>query len=213
MSRARMSTVFRGIGLLAFLLSAFPVSAGEGAIVSWKVVGIISGQAQPFTTAAYFRRPLVPGEMVEMTFTINTSASALIYGSIASYQGAITSVKISGSDWAIRMRSPLSSELVITNDDPTYGDSLTLVANTVAPPGKTLYQVVTDMRNPGGPNPGVGPWAPFTSLALAKSPPPIGLFPSQVFYVGAHRNQAGQPLDGGVYYGYILSIVAAKHDD
>ena len=68
-------------------------------------------------------------------------------------------------------------------------------------------------RNPGGPNPGIGPWQPFTSLALPRMPPPLGLMPSHGFYLGARRDQPGQAFDGDVYFGEILSIGGVKSDD
>jgi len=214
MLRTRTRLALRAVGLIAALVLAPPTMADAGRTVTWKVVGIIDGQAVPFTTAAYFPRPLVAGEIVEMTFKVNPGATGSITGSYASYEGAISSVKVTGSDWVIPMRAPLArGAIIITNDDPDYGDSLALVADTSAVAGRTWYSVDVDMSNPGGPHPGVGPWAPFTSLALPKVPPALGYFPNTVFYVIARRDVGGQPVDGGAYYGHVLSVSAQRSDD
>jgi hypothetical protein len=208
MLRTRIVTAFRGIGLLALLLAALPVSADGHSTVRWKVVGVISGQANPFTTAAYWPRPLSAGELVEMTFSINTrTAPYLLSSSYAQYAGAITSAKMSGSDWSIGLQPASNGSLItVTNDDPSYGDSLDLLVNTLPAPGQTWYMIEVGLRNEGIGN-------PLTSLALPGSPPAISLFPLKYFYVGARRDLPGQSLDGGVYYGYILSIVAEREDD
>ena len=67
----------------------------------------------------------------------------------------------------------------------------------------------TRVRNPEA----TSPWQPFSSLALPKSPPAIGFFPSQNFYLMARRDQPGQAFDGIVYWGQILSMVAVKAQD
>jgi hypothetical protein len=214
MNRASLNIMLRTLGLLVVLFAALPANAGHRAVTKWKAICSISGEANPFTTAAYFPRPLVVGELVEMVFTLDTGVAPGITGSYANYPGAITSVKVSGSDWSIKMRAPLGSgAIAVTNDDPVYGDSLIMTANTPELAGKTWYQVEIDLRNPGGPDPGVGPWPPFTSLALPKSPPPLGLLPSQIIYLGARRDLPGQPIDGGIYYGQILSLTAVKRGD
>ncbi len=214
MNRARSCTAIFGIGLLALLVWALPASAGGSPIVYWKVVGIVSGEANSPATTAHLPRPLANGDLVEMTFAINSGATSFVTGSYASYPTAITAVRVKGSDWAIQMRAPLSSgNIVITNDDPDYGDMLSLVANSPQVIGRTWYGVEVDLNNPGGPSPGVGPWQPFSSLALPKSPPAIGFFPSQNFYLMARRDQPGQAFDGIVYWGQILSMVAVKAQD
>jgi hypothetical protein len=214
MLRSRTNPVLRALALSAALFLAAPVMADGGRTVTWKVIGIVDGPASPFTTAAYFPRPLVAGELVAMTFVVKPSVTGLISGTYASYEGAIASAKVAGSDWSIPMRARLGrGVVVIANDDPDYGDLLGLVATTPVVPGKTWYDVEVDMRNPGGPNPGAGPWAPFNNLTLPKSPPALGYFPNTVFYVIARRDQAGQPADGGAYYGHILSFAASRGDD
>lgn len=214
MVRANFGPVLRAIGLSALLFSAQLANADESKIVRWHLVGIVSGQAVPFTTAAYFPKPLVAGALIDVILTINTTAKSLSSSSYADYDGAIISARVSGSDWSIQMRSPLQSgSVTIANDDPDYGDMLDLNATTNSVPGRTWYSVEFDLRNPGGPNPGVGPWAPFTSLALPKEPPSLGFFPNTIFYFEARRDQPGQALDGGAYYGQILSMTAIKADD
>ena len=220
MFRLIFRSSFTALSLFIIGLSASSANAAEKvhtdkhSVVRWKAIGIIAGPASPLRTPSYLPRPLVQGELVEMNFTINTAAKGLVYSTLAEYPGAIRSVKVTGSDWLIRMRAPLGSGYAeISNDDPDYGDSLALIANTPLLPGKTWYQVEIDMRNPGGPNPGIGPWQPFTSLALPRMPPPLGLMPSHGFYLGARRDQPGQAFDGDVYFGEILSIGGVKSDD
>jgi hypothetical protein len=204
----------QALGLIAALFLAAPAMADGSRTVTWKVIGIVDGPAFPFTTAAYFPRPLVSGELVEMTFVVKPGVTGPVTGTYTNYEGAIVSAKVAGSDWSIPMRAPLGRGVVgIANDDPDYGDMLDLIATTPAVPGKTWYDVEVDMRNPGGPNPGIGPWAPFTSLALPKTPPALGYFPNTVFYVIARREQSGQPADGGAYYGHILSVTAVRNDN
>ena len=213
MVRANFGPVLRAIGLSALFFSSLHATEVESKIVRWHLVGIVSGQANPFTTAAYFPRPLVAGALIDVILTIDTTATSLGSSSYADYEGAITSAKVSGSDWSIRMRSPLQQgSVTVANDDPDYGDMLALDATTQSVPGTTWYSIQFDMRNPGGPSPGVGPWAPFTSLALPKAPPSLGFFPNNIFYFEARRDQAGQALDGGAYYGQILSMTLVKDD-
>jgi hypothetical protein len=214
MVRANFGPVIRAIGLSALLFSLQPANAAESKIVRWHLVGVISGQAYPFTTAAYFPRPLAAGALVDVILTMNTTATSPGSSSYADYEGAITSAKVSGSDWSITMRAPLRpGSVTVANDNPDYGDMLDLTATTQSVPGTTWYSVQFDLRNPGGPNPGVGPWAPFTSAALPKAPPSLGFFPTSIFYFEARRDQPGQALDGGIYYGQILSMTAVKDDD
>jgi hypothetical protein len=208
---SRITSAFRLLCLLAGLAITMPSLADDSKSRTWRVLGVIDGPALPFTTAAYFPRPLVAGELVEMTFSMNTAAAGFITGTVASYDGAIVSGKVSGNNWSIPMRSPLGTGIaIISNDDPDFGDSLTLAAVTPVVAGKTWYQVEVDLRNPGGPNPGQGPWAPFKSLALPKAPPSIGYFPNTVFYVIARRDTAGQEADGGAYTGHVIYIGASN---
>jgi hypothetical protein len=186
------------------------VGPATSSTVRWHAIGIVSGEALPFTTAAYFPRPLGNGELVDMVFTLDPSAAGEAVGSLSTYEGAITSVVVSGSDWALPMGTTLGRGAIsIANDDPVYGDRLGLVAHTRLVSGSVWYGVELILSNPGTPNPGVGPWQPFTSLSLPTSAPQLGLFPGNVFYVQARRDQAGQALDGGGYYGQILSIEAS----
>jgi hypothetical protein len=188
--------------------------AANAKTLTWKVVGFVDGPAFPFTTAGYFPRPLVAGELVEMTFKVNPGAVGFVTGTYASYEGAITSVKVSGSDWSIPMRAPLGRGAIgVANDDVYSGDTLALDANTPVTGGKIWFQVGVYLSNPGGPNPGVGPWAPFTSLALPNPAPALGYFPNTVFYVIARRDGPGQPADGGAYYGHVLSLTTVRSDD
>jgi hypothetical protein len=199
---------------LTALLLALPATAATSKPVTWKVIGVINGQAWPFTTAAYFPRPLSTGELVEITFKVDSSVPGFITGTYGAYEGAVTSAKLSGSNWSIALRAPLGRGAIsIANDDADYGDSLFVDANTAALAGRTWYSFDVFLRNPGVPSPGVGPWAPFTSLALPKSPPALGYFPGQGFYLAARRDQAGQPVDGGTYSGQILSITLVKDED
>jgi len=202
------------LGALLFLAVPSHAEGEKRAVVKWRVNGLITNQANPFTTTAYFPRALAPGELVDMTFTINTTVAGLITGSYARYDGAIKSVNVTGSDWSIRMRAPLGGGMVsVTDDHPDYGDSLDLSANSPLVAGKTWYAVDVNLRNPGGPSPGTGPWAPFTSLALPKTPPSLGLMPVTSFYLSARRDQPGQPFDGAVYYGQVLSITAVACEE
>lgn len=216
MIRARFKGVSRVLGLLVMIVAALTAHAEDHkkTKVKWRAGGVITGQAYPFTTASYFKRPLVQGELVWMTFTVDTAVAGFVTGSYASYENAIMTVKVEGSDWSISMKSPLARGAVaIADDDPNYGDSLFLDAYSIPIPNKTWYGINFSMQNPGGPNPGTGPWAPFTSLAMPKSLPPLGLMPNSGFYISARRDLPGQELDGGSYFGQILWITAERCDD
>jgi len=214
MLRAHNPRPFVHVAALAALFLATTAMATGNRSVTWKVVGIITGQAWPFTTAAYFPRPLANGELVEVTLKIDTGVPGFITGSYGTYEGAVVSTRVSGSDWAIPLRAPLGRGAIsMANDDLDYGDALFIDANTPLVAGKTWYSFDLYLRNPGVPNPGAGPWAPFTNLALPRSPPSLGYFPGQGFYLGARRDQPGQQVDGGTYSGQILSVTLAKGDD
>jgi hypothetical protein len=213
MLRSRFGSSVKAVAISALLLASLPGLAAEKTRVRWHVVGTISGLAQPYTTAAYFPRPLSAGELVDMTFTIDTSVAGSSFGGYASYPHAIASAHVTGSDWSIRMKAPLLiGDISLANDHPDYGDALFMNAGTTSSPGQTWFNVQLDLRNPGGPNPGVGPWQPFTSLALPKKPPALGFFPGAIFYIQARRDVAGQPLDGAAYFGQILSITQERCD-
>ena len=205
----KLSNAASAIGISVLLCAALPAHA---ALIKWHVVGVISGEAGPASTTNNFPRPLAAGELVEMTYTIDTSATANIIGSYASYEGAIVSVKITGNDWTVNLRSQAMQRgaVMITDDNPDYGDSLELASNTYPSVTKTWYIVDTSFRNPGGPNPGPGPWQPFTSLTLPLSPPNIGYFPNTVFYLTANRGLPEQSVSSNSYYGQILSITRER---
>src|SRR3954470_19757823 len=197
----------RAVTTAIFVLAALPSQAADHRPVRWHIVGIVSGLANPHTTEAYFPRPLSAGELIDFTITIDPAVPGNASTSYAMYPKAITSVVVSGSDWTINMKAPLADgNIQVANDNVDYGDMLALVASTAAKPGKTWFQIDIDMRNPGGPSPGVGPWQPFTSLALPKTAPALGSFPNTVFYLAARRDVAGQELDGAAYFGTVLSI-------
>ena len=210
MQSSTIRSALRALCLLCGLAIAMPSLADSARTRTWRAIGVIDGPAVPFTTAAYFPRPLSTGEVVEMTFRINTAAQAFVTGTLATYEGAILSARVSGSDWSIPLRRPLARGAAsITNDDPNSGDSLSLTAVTPSAPGQTSYEVSIQLANPGGPNPGPGPWAPFRSLALPKVPPSLGYFPNTVFYVIARRDLAGQAVDGGAYFGHVIYVGAS----
>jgi hypothetical protein len=212
MLRSRFGSSVKAAAISVLLLASLPSLAAEKK-VRWHVVGTISALAQPYTTTAYFPRPLSAGEVIDMTFTIDPSVAGLGSGGYAYYQHAIASAVVAGSDWSIRMKAPLSNgDISIANDHPDYGDALFMSATTAYTPGQTWFNVQLDLRNPGGPNPGVGPWQPFTSLALPKKPPALGFFPGASFYIQARRDVAGQPVDGAAYFGQILSISLERCD-
>jgi len=211
----RISDVaFRAIAISTLLISALPSQAAERSRVRWHVVGVVSGLAQPATTEAYFPRPLAPGEVIDMTFTIDSSVPGEAANAYARYAKAILSGELSGSDWSIPMRSPLNDgEITVTDDHVDYGDMLDLRATTSSRPGRTWYSIEINMRNPGTPPPLVGPFQPFTSLALPKKPPALGFFPAAYFYITARRELPGQPPDGASYFGYITSIQQVRCND
>jgi len=196
------------IGCVLLALTAPAVHSAESKPLRWHLVGVISGPSSPFTTDAYFPTPLAAGALVDVILTIDTAASGSGSSSYVDYPAAITSARIAGSDWSIKMRLPLNpGAITVANDDPDYGDMLDLdVTSSAVVPGATWYNFEVDLRDPGGPNPGIGPWAPFTTTALPKRPPALGFFPSNVFYFQARRDLPGQPANGGAYYGQILSL-------
>lgn len=203
----------RAVTAFVILLAVAPSQAAVRHPVRWHIVGVVSGLAQPYTTTSYFPRPLSAGEVVNITFTIDPTVTGNM-GATYAWYNAIISAEVSGSDWSVHLRAPLASgQASVANDDPDYGDLLGLNATSSSLPGKTWFNIQTDMRNPGGPSPGIGPWQPFTSLALPKVPPDIGFFPSKIFYFQARRDLAGQQLDGAAYYGQILSIEQVRCDD
>ncbi|MDH4276224.1 MAG: hypothetical protein OEW08_14420 [Gammaproteobacteria bacterium] len=219
MIRSRVFVVAKRVGFCTLLAWCSAVSFADDdsrEVLKWRAVGIITGQAVPFTTDAYFPRPLVAGELVEMIFAIDPTVPGMITdaNSNASYFGAVKSVKVSGSDWSVRVRKALGQGYIaVSNDNPNYGDALAVIVNSVPNLRMTWYDVQVSLRNPGGPSPGAGPWAPFDSVALPRVPPALGYFPSNDFYLGARRDVPGQALDGGAYYGKILSLDAVKSDD
>jgi len=214
MTRPRIGFMIKALTATTLLLVMLPAQAAARAPNRWHIVATVIGQAQPFTTDAYFPRPLINGELIDITVTIDPSVPLYAgWATYAIYKAGITTADVSGSDWAVHLRAPLKvGDVQVANDDPDYGDALALVATSSARPGKTWYSVEVDLRNPGGPSPGVGPWQPFTSLAFPKTPPAIGFFPNTTFYFVAHRELDGQPADGGAYWGQVLSIEQVRCD-
>src|SRR3954469_24054376 len=189
MTRPGIRSVFTVLAASACMLAMLPAQAAGRAPIRWHIVGAVAGVAQPFTTNAYFPRPLTSGELVEFTVTVDPTVPLYTgSSSYAIYKGGVTVADVSGSDWSVHLRAPLKvGEVQVANDDPDYGDLLAVIATSSARPGKTWYSFSADLRNPGGPSPGVGPWQPFTSLAFPKAPPAIGFFPNTTFYFSARR--------------------------
>jgi Ca2+-binding RTX toxin-like protein len=203
----RKGSVFQIVGFVVYGLSAPSAQAASDTLVRWHAVGVVHGQAVPFTTPAYLPRPLMAGEVIDITLTIDTATPTSDFGTYADYGGAVVNARVAGVDWSVNMTAPLATgSVVIANDDVDYGDLLGMFATTASGPGQTWYELDIDMRNPGGPNPGSGPWQPLNSLALPTTPPDAGYFPGKYFYFGARRDHAGEEYDGGVYFGRIISL-------
>lgn len=210
--KVRSSWIPTCFALIVAAVAAKPVNAE---IVIWQFEVEVQGLADPTTTEAYFPKQLSVADRERFTIQLSVDTAtppSLVALTDAFYPGAIRSARAFGNGWSLDLPVLSRGSVDLRNEDPPGRDQIFAVATGPLVPGETWFSLQATFDNIRAPT---DPSAtdPLTSLQFPNPPAALANWNNSGFYYSARRDQPGQQVEGGTYYGRLISFTVLRDTD
>lgn len=199
----------------AFVVAAVAAKPVSAEIVIWQFEAEVQGLADPTTTEAYFPKQLSVADRERFTIrlVVDTSTPASFVGQTdATYPGAIKSARAIGNGWSLDLPVLSVGPISLRDEDTPGRDQIFAVATGPLVPGEawfSLQPTLDNIRTPADPS----ATGPLSSLQFPNPPAPLAEWNNASFYFSARRDQAGEQVDGGAYFGRLISFSVLRDTD